>query len=95
MPDLSSLAGMFGGGGPGGAGGGMPDLATLMQNPQLMQMAQQFMSNGGMERMMANPALANLVSDTNLYLVCIGHTLKPAASYVGSERPKWSDAQRG
>lgn len=35
MPDLSALAGMFGGGGGAGAGGagGMPDLASLMQNP--------------------------------------------------------------
>ena len=40
MPDLASLASMFGGGGAGGAGGagGMPDLASLMQNPQMMQM---------------------------------------------------------
>jgi len=40
MPDLSALAGMFGGG-AGGGGGGMPDIASLMQNPQLMAMAQQ------------------------------------------------------
>lgn len=39
MPDLSALAGMFGGGGAGGgAAGGMPDLAGLMQNPMMMQM---------------------------------------------------------
>jgi small glutamine-rich tetratricopeptide repeat-containing protein alpha len=37
MPDLSALAGLMGGGG-GGGGGGMPDLASLMQNPQMMQM---------------------------------------------------------
>lgn len=36
MPDLSALAGLMGGG--GGGGGGMPDLASLMQNPQMMQM---------------------------------------------------------
>lgn len=45
----------------GGAGGGMPDLATLMSNPMLMQMAQQMMQNGGLEQLMQNPALANMV----------------------------------
>lgn len=40
MPDLSALAGLMGG--AGGAGGG---LAALMQNPQMMQMAQQMMQN--------------------------------------------------
>ncbi|RFU32175.1 hypothetical protein B7463_g4190, partial [Scytalidium lignicola] len=30
MPDLSSLASMFGGGGAGGGGGGMPDLSSIM-----------------------------------------------------------------
>lgn len=67
-PDLSALAGMFGGAGGGGgsgAGGGMPDLASLMQNPALMGMAQQMMANGGMERMMQNPAVANMVSSVN------------------------------
>jgi small glutamine-rich tetratricopeptide repeat-containing protein alpha len=33
MPDLSALAGMMGGG-----GGGMPDLASMMRNPQMMAM---------------------------------------------------------
>lgn len=37
MPDLSALAGMFGGGGAGGAGG-MPDIASMMRNPQMMAM---------------------------------------------------------
>lgn len=39
MPDLSSLAGMLGGlgGGPGGAGGA-GGLASLLQNPAMMQM---------------------------------------------------------
>lgn len=63
MPDLSSLAGMFGGGG----GGGMPDLASMMQNPQIMQMAQQMMANGGMERLMSNPALRNMVCDDSRF----------------------------
>jgi small glutamine-rich tetratricopeptide repeat-containing protein alpha len=35
MPDLSALAGMMGG---LGGGGGMPDLASMMRNPQMMAM---------------------------------------------------------
>lgn len=68
-PDLGGMAdmlrnmGMGGGGGAGGAGaGGMPDLAGLMSNPMMMQMAQQMMQNGGMERLMQNPNVANMVS---------------------------------
>lgn len=61
MPDLSALAGMFGGAGGGGAGGGMPDLASLMSNPQVMEMAQNMMANGGMERLMQNPMMRNMV----------------------------------
>jgi small glutamine-rich tetratricopeptide repeat-containing protein alpha len=39
MPDLSALAGMMGGmAGAEGGGGGMPDLASMMQNPQMMAM---------------------------------------------------------
>lgn len=36
MPDLSSLASMLGG--AGGGGGGMPDIASMMRNPQMMAM---------------------------------------------------------
>jgi hypothetical protein len=67
----------LGGGGAGGAGG-MPDLASMMNNPAMMQMAQQMMANGGLERVMSNPAVSNMVSCINLrplsgclaYLVC-------------------------
>lgn len=56
---------MFGNMGGAGAGrpgaGGMPDLANLMNNPMMMQMAQQLMANGGLERLMSNPALGNMV----------------------------------
>jgi small glutamine-rich tetratricopeptide repeat-containing protein alpha len=63
VPNLSdlmgSLGGMFGGGGAGGgAGGGMPDLASMMQNPELMRMAGQLAANGGLERMMQDPNIA-------------------------------------
>jgi small glutamine-rich tetratricopeptide repeat-containing protein alpha len=62
MPDLSSLASMLGGGG-GGGGGGMPDLAGLMQNPMMRQMAQNLMSNPDMmSNLMSNPRLAEMAS---------------------------------
>ncbi|KAI0047823.1 TPR-like protein [Auriscalpium vulgare] len=53
------------GGGAGGAGGGMPDIASLMNNPMMMQMAQQMMANGGMERLMQNPSVANMMNRVN------------------------------
>lgn len=59
MPDLSGMASMLGGMGRGG--GGMPDIANMMNNPAIMQMAQGLMANGGMERLMQNPALAGMV----------------------------------
>ncbi|KAL1411418.1 Small glutamine-rich tetratricopeptide repeat-containing protein 2 [Vanrija albida] len=62
MPDLSSLASMLGGAG-GGGGGGMPDIAAMMRNPQMMAMAQQMMSNGGLERLMANPQLRQMAEN--------------------------------
>ncbi|KAJ6574632.1 hypothetical protein B0H19DRAFT_1254311 [Mycena capillaripes] len=57
MADL--LAGMGGG---GGGGGGMPDIASLMQNPQMMAMAQQMMANGGLANLMQNPAVSNMMN---------------------------------
>jgi small glutamine-rich tetratricopeptide repeat-containing protein alpha len=57
--DVSSPAGGAGGSGQdpfagmgGGAGGGMPDLSGLMNNPMIAQMAQQMISNGGLEQLM-------------------------------------------
>ncbi|KAI9462330.1 putative stress-induced protein STI1 [Lactarius psammicola] len=50
----------------GGAGaGGMPDFASMMNNPAMMQMAQQMMANGGLERLMSNPAVANMMGRLN------------------------------
>ncbi|TIB11341.1 hypothetical protein E3P89_02290 [Wallemia ichthyophaga] len=66
MPDLSALAGMFGGAGGGaggGGGGGMPDIGALLNNPMMRQMAQSMMSNGGMERLMSNPGLRNMAEN--------------------------------
>lgn len=58
---MSGMADMLRGMGGGGGGGGMPDLSSIMNNPQMMAMAQQMMSNGGLASMMQNPAVANMV----------------------------------
>lgn len=61
MPDLASLASMFGGGGAGAGGGGMPDLSSIMQNPMMRQMAQNLMSNPEMmNNIMNNPRLREM-----------------------------------
>ncbi|KAF2762036.1 small glutamine-rich tetratricopeptide repeat-containing protein A [Pseudovirgaria hyperparasitica] len=63
MPDLSALAGMFGGGGGAGAGG-MPDLGALMNNPMMRQMAQNLMSNpDAMNNLMSNPRLREMAEN--------------------------------
>lgn len=58
-PNLAALGDMFGG------GGGMPNMASMMNNPMMMQMAQQLMANGGLERLMSNPAVANMVRSSS------------------------------
>ncbi|KAI0521428.1 small glutamine-rich tetratricopeptide repeat-containing protein 2-like protein [Xylaria bambusicola] len=59
MPDLSSLAGMFGGN--GGGNGGMPDLSSIMNNPMFANMAQSLMSNPEMmQNLMSNPRLREM-----------------------------------
>ncbi|KAG6005535.1 hypothetical protein E4U21_007861 [Claviceps maximensis] len=67
MPDLSSLASMFGGGGGAGAGGagagGMPDLSSIMSNPMFASMAQNLMSNPDlMGNLMSNPRLRDMAN---------------------------------
>ncbi|KAM5484442.1 Small glutamine-rich tetratricopeptide repeat-containing protein 2 [Microsporum canis] len=60
MPDLSSLAGMLG----GGSGGGMPDFSALMNNPMFANMAQNLMSNPDMmNNLMNNPALRQMAEN--------------------------------
>lgn len=65
--DFSGMANMFQGmtgGGPGGAGEGADGaggLGGLLNNPMMMQMAQQMMANGGLESLMQNPSVANMV----------------------------------
>ncbi|KAF9115684.1 hypothetical protein BGX27_006928 [Mortierella sp. AM989] len=51
FPDLSAL---------GGGAGGMPDLAGLMNNPALMNMAQQMMQSGALNSLMSNPAMQQM-----------------------------------
>jgi small glutamine-rich tetratricopeptide repeat-containing protein alpha len=77
-----------GAGGLGGAGaGGMPDLASMMNNPAMMQMAQQMMANGGMERLMSNPAVANMVGCMKSY-ACLTYI---ASCLDGSpEQRRWN-----
>ncbi|CCM00340.1 uncharacterized protein FIBRA_02370 [Fibroporia radiculosa] len=58
---LGGMADMLSGMGLGGGSGGMPDLSSFMNNPRMMEMAQQMMQNGGLERMMQNPAVANMM----------------------------------
>jgi small glutamine-rich tetratricopeptide repeat-containing protein alpha len=62
MPDLSALAGMFGGG-AGGGGGGMPDLSSIMSNPMVANMAQNLMSNPeALNNLMSNPRIREMAS---------------------------------
>lgn len=62
IPDLSSLAGMFGGGGAGGAGG-MPDLSSIMSNPMFASMAQNLMGNPEMmNNIMSNPRIREMAN---------------------------------
>ena len=44
----------------GGGGGGMPDFASLLSNPAMMQMANQMMSSGMLSELMSNPMMANM-----------------------------------
>ena len=55
MPDLSSLMGSLGGG-----GAGAPNLASLMNNPMLMNMAQQMASSGAFNDIINNPRMREM-----------------------------------
>ncbi|WBW73351.1 TRC complex (ER membrane insertion) TPR repeat subunit Sgt2 [Schizosaccharomyces osmophilus] len=49
MPDLGSLF-----------SGGMPDLGSLMNNPAIMNMAQNMMQSGALNNLMGDPNIANM-----------------------------------
>lgn len=56
FPDFSSIF--------GGAGGAMPSLADMMSNPQVMQAAQNLMSNpGALQGLMNNPEIARMAQN--------------------------------
>ncbi|CAK9440302.1 uncharacterized protein LODBEIA_P44020 [Lodderomyces beijingensis] len=62
LPDFGS---MFGG--AGGPGGGMGSFADMMNNPQLMQAAQQMMSNpDAMQNILNNPAIRQMAQSMGL-----------------------------
>jgi len=58
---MGGLADMLKNIGGGGGGGGMPDLTSLMSNPAIKSMAQQMAQNGGLGRLMQDPAVADMV----------------------------------
>ena len=86
------LQGMGGGGPGGGAGGegGAGGLAGMLNNPMMMQMAQQMMANGGMERLMQNPSVANMVGHSSSDDIFLNGTLPPRTI----SEPTYSDESR-
>ena len=58
--DLGGMADMMRNMGMG-SGGRMPDIASMMNNPQLMAMAQQMAANGGLANLMQSPGIADMV----------------------------------
>lgn len=47
---------------PFGAGG-MPDLGAMLNNPELMKMAQQMMNSGALNNMMKDPNMMNMMKN--------------------------------
>lgn len=64
-------------GGGSGEGGGDTDISSFLNNPMMTQMAQQLMANGGMERLMQNPSVANMVG----YQLSDGSFLYPSGYF--------------
>ncbi|KZT44500.1 hypothetical protein SISSUDRAFT_23681 [Sistotremastrum suecicum HHB10207 ss-3] len=61
-PNFADMLRNFGGGAGGAPGpGGMPDLASLMNNPMMSEMARNMMANGGLDRLLSNPSVANMM----------------------------------
>jgi len=87
--DLGGMAEMLqgmGGGGPGGGGAGGGGLGDLLNNPMMMQMAQQMMGNGGLERLMQNPSVANMVGHSSSDDTFLNGTFPP---YSDESRAVW------
>ncbi|KAF9163389.1 hypothetical protein DFQ27_002916 [Actinomortierella ambigua] len=59
-PAGAGAGGIPGLGGLGGGAGGMPDLAGLMNNPALMNVAQQMMQSGAFNQLLSNPAMQQM-----------------------------------
>lgn len=59
LSGLGNLASLLGGGGGGGGGGGF-DIASLMSNPALMNMATQMMQSGALNDIMNNPNVTEM-----------------------------------
>ncbi|KAJ3081928.1 hypothetical protein HK102_002029 [Quaeritorhiza haematococci] len=59
LPDLGGLGGLGGG---GGAPGGL-DFASMLSNPNFMQMASQMMSNPAVSQMLNNPAVSQMAQN--------------------------------
>jgi hypothetical protein len=92
MGGMGGGAGAGAGAGGGAGGGGMPDLAGMLNNPQIMAMAQQMMANGGMDQLMQNPAIRNMVR--------LASYMNSALSYqvlsIGkSSADRWRNAEHG
>ena len=77
---MGGMADMLRGmGGGAGGGGGMPDIAAMMQNPALMQMAQNMMANGGLESLCVTISLiacfaASLTWESTACLIQLSQT---------------------
>ncbi|KAF5392487.1 hypothetical protein D9757_002204 [Collybiopsis confluens] len=91
-PDTSNMAEMLRG--MGGGGGGMPDIASMMNNPQMMAMAQQMMANGGLANLMQNPAVSDMMNRVqsgqmpSMDEIMSNPALRNLASQFGAEGPR-------
>lgn len=99
-PGAGGMAGMADmlrgmGGGAGGGAGGMPDIASLLNNPMMMQMAQQMMANGGMESLMQNPSVRNMVRPFSTRCDIKHSTEEHGSNIDGTSSEWWRNALYG
>lgn len=82
---MAGMADMLRGmGGGAGGGGGMPDLASLMSNPALMQMAQGMMANGGLDSLYACLKLLLTQCSSDLTFSLSGWQIQPLQTWCDS-----------